>query len=498
MKELLTTIIFFVFMVSFSWGDDELCQIVDINGSVVYTGVCRYSGRDINTNGKISLNGVYVLKSTRSRASHLIRVNDNEIKNIKTIGSDSLSIMKNRSVNANFTSKVLKKESLISDEFYLRTNFYAINGIGYEDRSSADDNFATLFAYVENELSQKFPEDTITTELVFNKTSQDIYTDFIQSVYLKAKELKIDNAVVNLGYTIFLSSASFIAEVLSLDNEYAQKLIELEKYKDELWVNVVVSNTETELALISALSNSVQNKSTAIVLGHSQGGMYTYSAFNSFPDSARVHFYSLNIAVPTDKNPNWFLGNEKDWVLEKFRLSFINDIPNGESNSCDNGCNFGGENEHYHAWLESYYNPHLASYAKINAAIENAFKTVPYWEKEKKNAMYQLVWYNGAAQTTIEIAKADGSFVTLGTYHGYNVTDPTIKTIPNVLLQDGVPVLRVMSYHHESWWGPYLSTDPGFFEIISNDDGSLTYLMSDAWSPYSYDDAEFSITLMVE
>ena len=112
--------------------------------------------------------------------------------------------------------------------------------------------------------------------------------------------------------------------------------------------------------------------------------------------------------------------------------------------------------------------------------------------------MYQLVWYNGAAQTTIEIAKADGSFVTLGTYHGYNVTDPTIKTVPNVLLQDGVPVLRVMSYHHESWWGPYLSAVPGFFEIISNDDGSLTYLMSDAWSPYSYDDAEFSITLFVE
>ena len=83
MNKLLTTIIFFVCMVSFSWGDDELCQIVDINGAVVYTGVCRYSGRDINTNGKISLNGVYVLKSTRSRASHLIRVNDNEIKNIK-------------------------------------------------------------------------------------------------------------------------------------------------------------------------------------------------------------------------------------------------------------------------------------------------------------------------------------------------------------------------------------------------------------------------------
>lgn len=497
MNKLLTTIIFFVFMVSFSWGDDELCQIVDINGAVVYTGVCRYSGRDINTNGKISLNGVYVLKSTRSRASHLIRVNDNEIKNIKTIGSDSLSVMKNRRVNANFTSKVLKKESLISDEFYLRTNFYAINGIGYEDRSFADDNFATLFAYVENELSQKFPEDTITTELVFNKTSQDIYTDFIQSVYLKAKELKIDNAVVNLGYTIFLSSASFIAEVLSLDNEYAQKLIELEKYKDEIWEKIILSNYDTKLSLESVLTNSVQNKSRAIVLGHSQGGMYTYKAFNSFSDSVRTHFYSLNVGVPTANNPNWYLINDNDRIVNAARWLF-DGIPAGESNGpvsvdeCE--CN----NFTHHAWNESYYKSCLRSYAKINAAIENAFRTVPYWEKEKKNAMYQLVWYNGAAQTTIEIAKADGSFVTLGTYHGYNVTDPTIKTVPNVLLQDGVPVLRVMSYHHESWWSPYLSTDPGFFEIISNDDGSLTYLMSDAWSPYSYDDAEFSITLFVE
>lgn len=27
---------------------------------------------------------------------------------------------------------------------------------------------------------------------------------------------------------------------------------------------------------------------------------------------------------------------------------------------------------------------------------------------------------------------------------------------------------------------------------------SLTYLMSDAWSPYSYDDAEFDIVLTAE
>ena len=66
------------------------------------------------------------------------------------------------------------------------------------------------------------------------------------------------------------------------------------------------------------------------------------------------------------------------------------------------------------------------------------------------------------------------------------------------MLQDGVPLLRVKSYLHESWWGPYLSTDSRFFSIISNLDGTLTYLMSDAYSPNSFDDAEFQITLSVE
>jgi hypothetical protein len=188
--------------------------------------------------------------------------------------------------------------------------------------------------------------------------------------------------------------------------------------------------------------------------------------------------------------------NDNDWIVNAARL-LLDGIPAGESNGPVDGGECKNDNFTHHAWQKSYYNPCLISYAKINAAIEDAFRTVPYWEK-RKSARYHLVWYNGAAETTIEIAKADGSFETLGTYQGYDVTDPTVMNVPNVLLLDGVPLLRVTSYHRGSWWGPYLSNEPGFFKIISNDDGSLTYLMSDAWSQGSYDDAEFSITIVVE
>src|SRR5574344_122848 len=467
-----------------SWGTECVCQLVNVKGSVLYKGPC------------LRIENKGTAENTFSRGSFFLKKSNSDIFQ----KSDSVSSIEKRGVKASLSSKILKKEasSSQSDQYYLRTNFYAINGIGYKFRRDAAENFETLFLYVEDEVQRQFPEDTISTGLIFNKTSQDIYTDFIQSVYLKAKDLGIDDYVINLGYTLFLSAASVIAENLFLDNEIADKIVELEKYKDELWVDIVAENAITENALRSVLTNSAKNKARALVLGHSQGGLYAYKAFNSFPDSVRGHFYSLNVAVPTDKNPNWFLANDKDAIINMFRIRMINDIPQGEPNSSNDGSDYGGEGGHYHSWLASYYNPHLASYAKINNAIVNAFRTVPYWEKGKKSALYQLVWYNGAAQTTIEIAKSDGSFELLGTYHGYNVTDPTIKTISCILLQNGVPVLRVKSYHHDSWWGPYLSTDPGFFEIISNDDGSLTYLMSDAWSPYSYDDAKFSITLMVE
>jgi hypothetical protein len=329
--------------------------------------------------------------------------------------------------------------------------------------------------------------------VIFNKSSLNKFTDLIQSVYNMMTGS--DLTTLGLGFLVYTSYVELVNDFISEYNPIVEEIIQR---RDELWSEYIVQpNDATLLDIEAALNGSVENKARTIVLGHSQGGMYTYNAFNSFSDSVRTHFYSLNVGVPTANNPNWYLINDNDWIVNAARL-LLDGIPAGESNGPVSGDECECNNFTHHAWNESYYKSCLRSYAKINAAIENAFRTVPYWEKEKKNAMYQLVWYNGAAQTTIEIAKADGSFVTLGTYHGYNVTDPTIKTVPNVLLQDGVPVLRVMSYHHESWWGPYLSTDPGFFEIISNDDGSLTYLMSDAWSPYSYDDAEFSITLFVE
>ena len=265
-------------------------------------------------------------------------------------------------------------------------------------------------------------------------------------------------------------------------------------------IPIIGENTATKSKLRNALAESANNKSRAIVLGHSQGGMYTYEAFNSFPDLDKSHFYSLNIAVPTDKNPNWFLGNEKDWVLNTFRIPLINDIPEGEPNSSDDGCDFGGESGHYHEWLKSYYNPHLLSYAKINDAITNAFRTVPYWEKIFNTVTYQLLWYYSAAESTIDIAKADGSWVTLGTYVGYDIIDPSTKTISNIMIQDGYPVLRVKSKLWDTWWGPYTSTDYDYtpFKIETIDGNTLTYLMSDAWSVSSYDDAKFKLTLVIQ
>ena len=488
-----------------------------MKGTVVYYGRCSFTEHIVNTIEEIPLNGVYILKDLNQKRSQKVRVKNNKIYVLKSSKSDSLLATENSNLRTAFASKVLKKEGFLLDDYYFRTNFFAINGIGYDSRNRANDNFKSLFSYIENDVSNRFPEDTISTGLIFNKTSGSLLKDGIQTLLLKREELIIkikqmmdENAVFpKLGYWLKLPSQYIMDELLPwvigeenerMIKEMIEEFVEARnQYLMELQLKlpIVGENIVTESSIKNALIASANNKSRAIVLGHSQGGLYTYKVFNTFSDSISEHFYSLNVAVPTDLNPNWYFINEKDFVVNTMRYVFPT-IPPGETNHRDDGKDFGGESGHYHAWKESYYDPHLLSYGKINGAIEYAFETVPYWKKEWKNARYQLVWYNGAAQTTVEIAKADGSFVTLGTYHGYDVTDPTIKTIPNILLQDGVPVLRVKSYHRNSWWGPYLSTDPGFFKIISNDDGSLTYLMSDAWSRYSFDDAEFRITLMVE
>lgn len=473
--------------------EKKTCRIVNLKGAVIYGGNCQSIGDGVDKSIALP-NGIFFLKNDKSKIMQKIRVKENEISVVGSYGLNSALKEYDANWHEKNILKTLKKKSTPSEEYYLRTKLLAINGIGYESRTSASANFETLFSYYSNVFEEKFPNDTLDWNVVFNRTSHNKFTDLIQSVYNIIEEAGPDISALGMGLLLY---ATYEDLKIRLASQFNPVLEEFVMHRDELWNEILESNENTDATLRAELINCADNKMRALVLGHSQGGMYTYNAFNSFSDSVRTHFYSLNVGVPTANNPNWYLINDNDWIVNAARL-LLDGIPAGESNGPVSGDECECNNFTHHAWNESYYKSCLRSYAKINAAIENAFRTVPYWEKEKKNAMYQLVWYNGAAQTTIEIAKADGSFVTLGTYHGYNVTDPTIKTVPNVLLQDGVPVLRVMSYHHESWWGPYLSTDPGFFEIISNDDGSLTYLMSDAWSPYSYDDAEFSITLFVE
>ena len=492
MKIYLTILIFLIFEASFAWCAESMCKIMDLKGSVVYNGCCQYSGNTVITNKALSLNGVFFLDDKKNGISKKISIQGNKINMLSSLEQDSSSVVENATVKKFSNLGVLKKESSQSDEYYLRTNFFAINGIGYDFRQSAWENFDSLFLYVKGYIQQQFPQDTISVGVMFNKSSLNKFTDFIQSIYNMMTES--DLTTLGLGFLVYTSYVELVNDFISEYNPIVEEIIQR---RDELWSEYIVQpNDATLLDVEAALNGSVENKARAIVLGHSQGGMYTYNAFNYFPDSVRTHFYSLNVAVPTANNPNWYLINDNDWIVNAARL-LLDGIPAGESNGPVDGGECKNDNFTHHAWQKSYYNPCLISYAKINAAIEDAFRTVPYWEK-RKSARYHLVWYNGAAETTIEIAKADGSFETLGTYQGYDVTDPTVMNVPNVLLLDGVPLLRVTSYHRGSWWGPYLSNEPGFFKIISNDDGSLTYLMSDAWSQGSYDDAEFSITIIVE
>ena len=59
----------------------------------------------------------------------------------------SALVVGNAVVNKFYNSGALKKESSQSDEYYLRTNFFAINGIGYDFRQSAWENFDSLFLF---------------------------------------------------------------------------------------------------------------------------------------------------------------------------------------------------------------------------------------------------------------------------------------------------------------------------------------------------------------
>lgn len=499
MKKNIAILILFIFATHFSWSSENACQIVDITGKILYINSCQNIENLINSNEGLPSNGIYFLKNKNHFQK--IKRKNNKTAFSKSFYSDSISTTENRTS----FSKAMRKEASLSNNYYFRTNFFAINGIGYNSYLKAQNNFASLFSYIKKDIQVLFPQDTISTKLIFNKTSFNIYTDLIQSILLKAEELEIkEKFLTDIGSLLFLPSLYIMDELLNWisDGEYENKVKEFTEYRDKIimeTIPIIGENTATKSKLRNALAESANNKSRAIVLGHSQGGMYTYEAFNTFPDLVRTHFYSLNIAVPTDKNPNWFLGNEKDWVLNTFRIPLINPIPEGEPNSSDDGGDYAGKSGHYHEWDSSYYNPHLLSYAKINDAITNAFRTVPYWEKIFNTVTYQLLWYYSAAESTIEIAKADGSWVTLGTYSGYDVIDPSTKTVSNILLQDGYPVLRVQSYYDYRWWGPSLSTDYySPFTIKSIDGNVLTYLASDAYSVGTNDDASFTLTLVIQ
>ena len=493
MKKIVVCFATLVFSLCYAGTEKNTCQIVNLKGSVVYDGNCQNIGDNVKKT-KALPNGFFLLKNAKSKTIQKIRVKEKEISVVGFYGLDS--VLNDHGANSYKKSdfKALKKERSLSDDYYLKTKLLAINGIGYESRTAATANFESLFSYYHNTFEEKFPDDTLYSGIVFNRTSYNKFTDLIQSIYNLIEIGGPDLSALGIGVLLYISYHDLITRFAS---QFSPVLEEFIRYRDELWNEILESNEKTDAALKSELANCADNKMRALVLGHSQGGMYTYNALIAFPDSIHQHFYSLNVAAPTTKNLHWYLINDDDMIVNAARM-LLGGIPPGVPNGPINGEDCECDNFTHHAWGESYYKSCLRSYAKINEAIENAFRIVPYWEKEKATATYQLVWYNGAAKTTIEIAKEDGSFVKLGTYQGYFVSDPAKKTVRSVLLQDGVPVLRVTSYHHESWWGPYLSTDPGFFEITSNDDGSLTYLMSDAWSPYSYDDAEFRITLMLK
>lgn len=101
-----------------------------------------------------------------------------------------------------------------------------------------------------------------------------------------------DLATLGLVFLVYTSYVELVNDFISEYNPIVEEIIQR---RDELWSEYIVQpNDATLLDIEAALNGSVENKARTIVLGHSQGGMYTYKAFNSFSDSVRVHFYSSN------------------------------------------------------------------------------------------------------------------------------------------------------------------------------------------------------------
>ena len=153
--------------------------------------------------------------------------------------------------------------------------------------------------------------------MIFNKTSRNKFTDIVQTIYNMVVDAGPDISVLGLGVFLYMSYEELKIQFASQFNPVLEEII---NYRDKLWNEIIESNEKTDADLKSELANCANHKSRALVLGHSQGGMYTYKAFNSFPDSVREHFYSFNVAVPTDKNPDWYLINDNDLIVNAARV----------------------------------------------------------------------------------------------------------------------------------------------------------------------------------
>ena len=131
--------VFVCFSVLFTWSYGDNCQIINLKGSVVYNSESNQDLNKLLINHNISSDGIYLLKSANHKFPQRVQIKNNRALLLKSVGSDSAFIQ------TNTIPKILKREVSPSESYYLNTNFFAINGIGYKLRKDAWNNFKTLF-----------------------------------------------------------------------------------------------------------------------------------------------------------------------------------------------------------------------------------------------------------------------------------------------------------------------------------------------------------------
>ncbi len=243
--------------------EKNTCQVVNLKESVVYGGNCQNVGDGVG----------------KSKTMQKIRVKENEISVVSSYGLDSALKEYDADLYGKSVLKTLKKEAASSEGFYLRTKLLAINGIGYESRTSASANFETLFSYYSDVFEEKFPNDTLDWNVVFNRTSRNKFTDFIQSIYNLIQEAGPDISALggmgrDMGILLYATYENLKIRFPSLfNNPVLEKFVE---YREELRNEILESNENTDATLKSELANCANNKMRALVLGHSQGGGCTH------------------------------------------------------------------------------------------------------------------------------------------------------------------------------------------------------------------------------